>query len=42
MDSVNKVIKNNLRPDQATLVIAGSGQSIKAVRQLAAEARDPD
>lgn len=41
-DSVNRVIKNNLRPDQATLVIAGSGQSIKAVRQLAAEARDPD
>jgi predicted Zn-dependent peptidase len=33
VDSVNKTIRNALKPDQATMVIVGSPQSIRAVRR---------
>jgi len=31
-ESVNKLIRNTFKPDQASLVVAGSGQAITAVR----------
>lgn len=43
LDGVNRLIKNELRPDQATLVLVGSGQSIKSVRnQVVSQAGDHD
>jgi len=32
LESVNKLIRTTFKPDQATLVVAGTGQSLKAVR----------
>lgn len=36
-DSVNRVIRTSFKPEQATLVIAGSAQSIRAVRTKTGE-----
>ncbi len=41
VDSVNRVIRTGFKPEQSTLVVAGSGQSIRAVRNNSTESGAP-